>query len=57
MNPTLRTWLLGLSTAVLLAAVQALLNYLTGNPIDAASSGVAAGVGFAAGRMATLRVA
>lgn len=53
MSPTLRSWLLGLLTVVLTAALTAALQYLTTTPPDAAVAGLMAGAGFAAG----LRVA
>ena len=55
MNPTLRSWLLGLLTVVLTAALTAALQYLTTTPPDAAVAGLMAGGGFAAGLRVALR--
>lgn len=56
MSTTMKTWLLGLITAVLLAVLQAAIAYLTSNPPDALSVAASGGVGFVAGRLAALRV-
>lgn len=56
MTATQRSWLIGLGTAVLLAAAQTVIAYLTANPPDAAATGLAGLLGFGAGRLATLRI-
>lgn len=56
MTATQRSWLIGLGTAILLAVAQVVIAYITANPPDAAATGIAGGLGFAAGRLATLRL-
>ncbi|MBV6425510.1 MAG: hypothetical protein NAOJABEB_03331 [Steroidobacteraceae bacterium] len=56
MSPRMKSYLLMLATAVLMAALQAALNFLTGNPLNAGSAGLAGAAGYGLGRLAALRV-